>query len=34
VVTTGAFKLSNGTTLLIDNSLAPKAELQPTPKNS
>ena len=34
VVTTGAFKLSNGTTLLIDNTLAPKAELRPTPKNS
>ncbi|MSU69798.1 MAG: efflux RND transporter periplasmic adaptor subunit [Opitutaceae bacterium] len=34
VATTGVFKLSNGTRLLIDNSLAPKAELAPQPNNS
>ena len=34
VVTTGAFKLSNGTVLVVDNSLAPKAELNPKPVNS
>ena len=34
VVTTGAFKLSNGRKLFIDNSLAPKAELAPKPANT
>ena len=34
VVTTGVFKLSNGTKLFVDNSLAPKPELAPNPKNS
>lgn len=34
VVTSGAFKLSNGTKLLIDNSAAPGAALKPTPANS
>lgn len=34
VVTSGAFKLSNGTKLAVDNSLAPAASLAPKPKNS
>ncbi|MBI3884223.1 MAG: efflux RND transporter periplasmic adaptor subunit [Opitutae bacterium] len=34
IVTTGAFKLSNGRRLFIDNSLAPKAELAPKPANT
>ena len=34
VVTTGAFKLTNGRKLFIDNSLAPKAELAPKPANT
>ncbi len=34
VVTSGVFKLSNGTKLFVDNSLAPKPELAPKPKNS
>ncbi len=34
VVTTGAFKLSNGTKLVIDNSLAPAATLAPKPANT
>ncbi len=34
VVTSGAFKLSNGTKLLIDNSLAPAAQLAPKPANT
>jgi membrane fusion protein (multidrug efflux system) len=34
VVTSGVFKLSNGTKLFVDNSLAPHAELAPKPKNS
>ena len=34
VVTTGAFKLSNGRKLFVDNSLAPHAELAPKPKNT
>ncbi len=34
VVTTGAFKLSNGRKLFIDNSLAPKAALAPKPANT
>jgi membrane fusion protein, multidrug efflux system len=34
LVTSGAFKLSNGMKLIIDNSLAPQAELAPKPKNS
>lgn len=34
VVTSGAFKLSNGTKLLIDNSLAPATKLAPTPANT
>ena len=31
VVSTGAFKLRNGMQVVIDNTLAPKAELNPTP---
>ena len=34
VVTSGVFKLSNGTKLAIDNSLAPKSVLAPKPANS
>ncbi len=34
VVTSGVFKLSNGTRLMVDNSLAPAASLAPQPKNS
>ena len=34
VVTSGVFKLSNGTKLAIDNTLAPAASLTPQPKNS
>lgn len=34
VVTSGAFKLSNGTRLVIDNSLAPTPQLAPRPANS
>ena len=34
VVTSGVFKLSNGTKLAIDNSLAPSASLTPKPKNT
>ena len=34
VVTTGAFKLSNGTKLVIDNSLAPQPQLAPKPANT
>lgn len=34
VVTSGVFKLRSGMPVVIDNTLAPKAELAPTPKNS
>jgi membrane fusion protein, multidrug efflux system len=34
VVSTGAFKLRNGMNVLIDNKLAPKAELNPTPSDT
>ncbi len=34
VVTSGVFKLSNGTMLIVDNSLAPKVSLTPKPVNS
>ena len=34
VVTAGAFKLSNGRKLHVDNSLAPKVELAPKPANT
>ncbi len=34
VVTSGAFKLRKGMAVTIDNALAPKAELNPKPKNS
>jgi len=32
VVTSGAFKLRNGTALLVNNTLAPDAKLEPTPR--
>ncbi len=34
VVSTGAFKLRNGMHVVIDNTLAPKAELNPTPSDT
>lgn len=34
VVTSGVFKLRGGTSVVIDNKLAPKAELEPKPSNS
>lgn len=34
VVSTGAFKLRNGQSVVIDNSLAPEFKLAPTPKDS
>ena len=34
VVSTGAFKLRNGMNVVIDNKLAPKAELNPTPNDT
>jgi membrane fusion protein (multidrug efflux system) len=34
VVSTGVFKLRNGMTVVVDNSLAPKAELAPKPSDS
>lgn len=34
VVTSGVFKLRPGTAVVIDNKLAPPAELQPKPKNA
>ncbi len=34
VVTSGVFKLRTGMPVIIDNTLAPKAELAPTPKNT
>ncbi|NJK31113.1 MAG: efflux transporter periplasmic adaptor subunit, partial [Deltaproteobacteria bacterium] len=34
VVTTGGFKLRNGAPVVVNNSLAPKAELNPKPKDS
>jgi len=34
VVTSGVFKLRSGTQVVIDNTLAPKASLEPTPKDS
>ena len=34
VVTSGAFKLRQGMTVIIDNTLAPKAELAPKPKDA
>lgn len=34
VVTSGVFKLRTGTAVVIDNKLAPKAELDPKPENS
>ena len=34
VVSTGAFKLRNGMNVLIDNKLAPKAQLNPTPSDT
>lgn len=34
VVTSGVFKLRTGMPVVIDNTLAPKAELAPTPKNT
>lgn len=33
VVSTGAFKLKNGMTVVVDNTLAPRAELEPQPEN-
>ena len=33
VVTTGAFKLRPGLSVVVDNKLAPDAKLQPTPEN-
>ena len=33
VVSTGVFKLRNGQAVAVDNSLAPKFELAPTPKD-
>ena len=34
VVSTGAFKLRNGMNVVIDNKLAPKAQLNPTPSDT
>lgn len=34
VVTAGAFKLRNGSAVRVDNSLAPRPSLSPTPENS
>ena len=34
VVTTGAFKLRNGQSVVIDNTLSPKFQLHPKPENS
>ncbi len=34
VVSTGVFKMRNGMHVAVDNSLAPKAQLNPTPPNS
>ncbi len=34
IVSTGVFKMRNGMDVAIDNTLAPKAELSPTPSNS
>jgi membrane fusion protein, multidrug efflux system len=33
VVTTGVFKLRNGQSVVVDNTLSPEFELQPTPEN-
>ena len=33
VVSSGAFKLRNGMKVLVDNTLAPRAELEPRPEN-
>ena len=34
VVTSGVFKLRSGSQVVIDNTLAPKASLEPNPKDS
>ncbi|MDQ6912407.1 MAG: efflux RND transporter periplasmic adaptor subunit [Verrucomicrobiota bacterium] len=34
IVSTGVFKMRNGMDVVVDNKLAPKAELSPTPGNS
>ena len=34
IVTSGVFKLRAGMTVVIDNALAPKPELDPKPKNA
>ena len=34
MVSTGVFKLRNGMNVVIDNKLAPKAELNPTPRDT
>ncbi|MDQ2919253.1 MAG: efflux RND transporter periplasmic adaptor subunit [Verrucomicrobiota bacterium] len=34
IVSTGVFKMRNGMDVVVDNKLAPKAELSPTPANS
>ena len=34
VVSSGVFKLSSGTQVVIDNALAPKPSLEPDPKDS
>jgi membrane fusion protein (multidrug efflux system) len=34
VVSTGVFKLRNGMNVVVDNKLAPKAELNPKPADS
>jgi membrane fusion protein (multidrug efflux system) len=34
IVSTGAFKLRNGLNVVVDNKLAPKPELAPTPGDS
>jgi membrane fusion protein (multidrug efflux system) len=34
VVTTGVFKLRNGQSVIVDNSLSPAFETSPTPENN
>jgi membrane fusion protein, multidrug efflux system len=34
VASTGVFKLRNGASVVIDNTMAPKPQLHPTPPNS
>jgi membrane fusion protein (multidrug efflux system) len=34
VVSTGVFKLRNGQSIVVDNSLAPEFKLNPEPKES